>query len=73
VLIWSSIPNSIKFQLKAHLFCIQNVAMQKSVEIIEFEHAKTGSRHTLAMLLMGFAGLGFMAYRGKSKPALMAV
>jgi hypothetical protein len=26
------------------LFCIQNVAMQKSVEIIEFEHAKTGSR-----------------------------
>jgi hypothetical protein len=31
--------------------------MQKSVEIIEFEHAKTGSRHTLAMLLIGFAGV----------------
>jgi hypothetical protein len=30
--------------LKAHLFRIQNVALQKSVEIIEFEHAKTGSR-----------------------------
>jgi LPXTG-motif cell wall-anchored protein len=45
--------------------------MQKSVEIIEFEHAKTGSHHTLAMLILGFAGVGFMAYRRKSKPALM--
>jgi hypothetical protein len=27
---------------------------------------------TWAMLLMGFAGVGFMAYRRKSKPALMA-
>ena len=27
---------------------------------------------TWAMLLLGFAGLGFMAYRRKSKPALMA-
>jgi hypothetical protein len=27
---------------------------------------------TWAMLLIGFAGLGFMAYRRKSKPALMA-
>jgi PEP-CTERM motif len=25
-----------------------------------------------AMLLLGFAGIGFMAYRRKSKPALMA-
>jgi hypothetical protein len=24
------------------------------------------------MMLLGFAGLGFMAYRRKSKPALMA-
>jgi hypothetical protein len=27
---------------------------------------------TWAMMLLGFAGIGFMAYRGKSKPALMA-
>jgi hypothetical protein len=27
---------------------------------------------TLAMMLLGFAGIGFMAYRRKSKPALMA-
>ena len=27
---------------------------------------------TWAMMLLGFAGLGFMAYRQKSKPALMA-
>ncbi len=28
---------------------------------------------TWAMMILGFAGLGFMAYRRKSKPALMAV
>jgi PEP-CTERM motif len=28
---------------------------------------------TWAMMLIGFAGIGFMAYRRKSKPALMAV
>jgi hypothetical protein len=28
---------------------------------------------TWAMLLLGFGGVGFMAYRRKSKPALMAV
>ena len=28
---------------------------------------------TWAMMMLGFAGLGFMAYRRKSKPALMAV
>jgi hypothetical protein len=28
---------------------------------------------TWAMMLLGFAGVGFMAYRRKSKPALMAV
>ena len=27
---------------------------------------------TWAMMLLGFAGLGFMSYRRKSKPALMA-
>ena len=27
---------------------------------------------TWAMMILGFAGLGFMAYRRKSKPALMA-
>jgi hypothetical protein len=27
---------------------------------------------TWAMLLLGFAGIGLMAYRRKSKPALMA-
>ena len=27
---------------------------------------------TWAMMILGFAGIGFMAYRGKSKPALMA-
>jgi hypothetical protein len=27
---------------------------------------------TWAMMLLGFAGLGFMAYRRNSKPALMA-
>jgi PEP-CTERM motif len=27
---------------------------------------------TWAMLLLGFAGIGFMAYRRKSKPTLMA-
>ena len=28
---------------------------------------------TWAMMILGFAGVGFMAYRRKSKPALMAV
>ena len=27
---------------------------------------------TWAMMILGFAGVGFMAYRQKSKPALMA-
>jgi len=27
---------------------------------------------TWAMMILGFAGVGFMAYRRKSKPALMA-
>jgi PEP-CTERM motif len=27
---------------------------------------------TWAMMILGFAGIGFMAYRRKSKPALMA-
>jgi PEP-CTERM motif len=27
---------------------------------------------TWAMMILGFCGLGFMAYRRKSKPALMA-
>jgi hypothetical protein len=27
---------------------------------------------TWAMMLLGFAGVGFMAYRRKSRPALMA-
>jgi hypothetical protein len=27
---------------------------------------------TWAMLILGFAGIGFMAYRRKSKPALLA-
>jgi hypothetical protein len=27
---------------------------------------------TWAMMIIGFAGIGFMAYRRKSKPALMA-
>jgi hypothetical protein len=27
---------------------------------------------TWAMMMLGFAGLGFMAYRRNSKPALMA-
>jgi hypothetical protein len=27
---------------------------------------------TWAMMLLGFAGIGFMAYRRKAKPALMA-
>src|ERR1700687_1672725 len=27
---------------------------------------------TLAMMILGFAGIGFMAYRRKSKPTLMA-
>jgi len=27
---------------------------------------------TWAMMLLGFAGIGFMAYRRKSKPGLMA-
>jgi hypothetical protein len=27
---------------------------------------------TWTMLMLGFAGIGFMAYRRKSKPALMA-
>ena len=32
-----------------------------------------GSGHsTWAMLLLGFVGIGFMAYRRKAKPALMA-
>jgi hypothetical protein len=28
---------------------------------------------TWAMMILGFAGIGFMAYRRKAKPALMAV
>jgi hypothetical protein len=33
---------------------------------------RAAGRHTWAMMLLGFAGIGFMAYRRKSKPALMA-
>jgi hypothetical protein len=29
-------------------------------------------RSTWVMMILGFAGIGFMAYRRKSKPALMA-
>jgi hypothetical protein len=40
-------------------------------EIRGFLHA-VPEPSTWAMLLLGFAGIGFMAYRRKSKPALMA-
>jgi hypothetical protein len=38
----------------------------------EFAASAVPEPSTWAMLLIGFAGVGFMAYRRKSKPALMA-
>jgi hypothetical protein len=43
-----------------------------SVEAVGFEVLGVPEPSTWAMLLIGFAGLGFMAYRRKAKPALMA-
>jgi PEP-CTERM motif len=39
---------------------------------IEFQAAAVPEPSTWAMMILGFAGIGFMAYRRKSKPALMA-
>jgi hypothetical protein len=39
---------------------------------ITFEVAAVPETSTWAMMLLGFAGVGYMAYRRKSKPALMA-
>jgi hypothetical protein len=44
-----------------------------SFNIPEIEFAAAAPEpSTWAMMILGFAGLGFMAYRRKSKPALMA-
>ena len=40
---------------------------------IDTEVSAVPEPSTWAMMLLGFAGVGFMAYRRKSKPALMAV
>ena len=46
------------------------------VSVTPFTPTTTGAvpePSTWAMMILGFAGVGFMAYRRKSKPALMAV
>jgi hypothetical protein len=44
---------------------------RRALKSLNSNMQKTG-RHTWAMMLLGFAGVGFMAYRRKSKPALIA-
>jgi hypothetical protein len=46
-------------------FAVQELTYTSSVSAVP-------EPSTWAMMLLGFAGLGFMAYRRKSKPALMA-
>jgi hypothetical protein len=48
------------------LFAIDNL------DLTETPVAAVPEPSTWAMMLLGFAGVGFMAYRRKSKPALMA-
>jgi hypothetical protein len=46
-----------------------------AIDNVTFNQPLTGSvpePSTWAMMILGFAGIGFMAYRRKSKPALMA-
>ncbi len=40
--------------------------------LVEYGVAAVPEPTTWAMMILGFAGIGFMAYRRKSKPALMA-
>jgi hypothetical protein len=56
------------------------VVLSSSTNSFEFDNVYAASRvggvpepSTWAMMVLGFAGIGFMAYRRKSKPALMAV
>jgi PEP-CTERM motif len=58
-----------------------NVKLSSSGNSFEFDNVFAGSQSqvggipepsTWAMMLLGFAGVGYMAYRRKTKPALMA-
>jgi hypothetical protein len=58
------------------------VKLSSSGNSFEFDNVFAGSQSrvgavpepsTWAMMILGFAGIGFMAYRRKSQPALMAV
>jgi PEP-CTERM motif len=52
----------------------RNVRQQSQGALVQGEVvlAAVPEPSTWAMLIIGFAGIGFMAYRRKSKPALMA-
>jgi hypothetical protein len=50
--------------------CFTYFSLEESVTLNTFV-AGVPEPSTWAMMLLGFAGLGFMAYRRKSKPALM--
>ena len=43
-----------------------------TIETFSIEVAAVPEPSTWAMMILGFAGVGFMAYRRNSKPTLMA-
>jgi hypothetical protein len=53
-------------------YCITTFGNGGFIDNVTVEVAAVPEPSTWAMLLLGFAGIGFMAYRRKSKPALVA-
>jgi hypothetical protein len=49
-----------------------NASSGGEVDSVSFDVAAVPEPSTWAMMILGFAGIGFMAYRRKLKPALMA-
>jgi hypothetical protein len=50
----------------------QNYVGLDDVSVVQTSVGSVPEPSTWAMMILGFAGVGFMAYRRKSKPALMA-
>ena len=64
-------PNSVDFA--TFYLGFQPGTHVTQTETLSFEAvASVPEPSTWAMLLLGFAGIGFMAYRQKARPALMA-
>lgn len=55
-------------------FTLTGGSLQTSLAVEAFVEIGSGvpEPSTWAMMILGFCGIGFMAYRGKSKPAFMA-